>query len=414
MADTPTFVAGLRATGSSFFNADERPKNFREAILWLDPNGMTPITALSAKMKKETTDDPKIHWWEEVQDAKRGVIASGGATSSIVLATGPDETQGVRATNPALQFAAGDIVQFQPDAGGEPAVYSTGVELGKVTVVTSGTALTITRSYAGAAAITLVAGDHVLLVGKAYAEGASAADTTTSFPSQKENFCQIFKTAFELTNTARQTHFRSGDAWNNERKRAMFRHAEVLEQATLWGVANETAATTQPERTMGGLRHFLTSNVNAALGAIGENFFIDTVSPVFDFNAGGAGDERIVFAGNGAINKFNKAIRALAYTHFNNDGVLNLFGLKLLKTSIPQGVFLFKSHPLLNTDPIYTNSMFVLNPKGIINRPLRGRDTKIQKEIQANGADSRKDQWLTETSMELQYERTMGYFGGIT
>jgi len=68
---------------------------------------------------------------------------------------------------------------------------------------------------------------------------------------------------------------------------------------------------------------------------------------------------------------------------------------------------------LLNTDPVFRNSMFVLNGRGFIVRPLKGRDTKIQTNIQANDADQRKDQWLTETGWEVQFERTQGYYGGI-
>jgi hypothetical protein len=40
-------IAGLRGTGD--WGTDERPKNFREMILWLNPNGTAPIFALSSR-----------------------------------------------------------------------------------------------------------------------------------------------------------------------------------------------------------------------------------------------------------------------------------------------------------------------------------------------------------------------------
>ena len=43
-------VAGLRGTGD--FGTDERPKDFREMILFLNPNGDTPIFGLTSKAKK--------------------------------------------------------------------------------------------------------------------------------------------------------------------------------------------------------------------------------------------------------------------------------------------------------------------------------------------------------------------------
>ena len=138
--DNPTFVAGLRSTSSDYHNDDERPRNFREAILWLDPNGMTPITALSAKMKKETTDDPEINWWEEVLDSKRALVTNvaGGQNETLTVEnvigninTDPAQYRGVP---PARQFQVGDIIQI--DTASASAVstdYAANVELAKVT-----------------------------------------------------------------------------------------------------------------------------------------------------------------------------------------------------------------------------------------------------------------------------------------
>lgn len=53
-------VAGLRGTGD--WATDERPKNFREFILFRNPNGTAPIFALMARVQKESTDDPEFSW----------------------------------------------------------------------------------------------------------------------------------------------------------------------------------------------------------------------------------------------------------------------------------------------------------------------------------------------------------------
>lgn len=406
----PTYVAGIRNTNN--LGTDERPKNFREAILWLDPAGMTPLTAISAKMKSEPTDDPEFSWWEEVLDAKRGELAADPTGGSFTLKAGSEAT-GVRAENPARQFSPGDLLQLR-DASGEPTDYKNNIEIVKVTSIDGDTTMTVTRGYAGTT-ITAVTGDSLLLVGKVFEEGSGGASSRTSNPVKFNNYTQIFKTAFEETGTSSQTNYRTGKAFDNDRKRAMFNHSEAMEQAFFWGVAGEKAgANGRMERTMGGIRSFLSSHVNVSVGSVTDNFFLDSVSGLFDFNAGGAGDERICFVGNGAINKFQKAFRDSNPLRITYNGKVTFLGMKLLEFQIPQGTFMLKSHPLMNTDPIYTNSMFVINPKGILRRPMKGRDTKIQKNIQAPDEDLRKDQWLTEVGMELHYERTMGYFGGIT
>lgn len=54
-------VLGLRGSGS--FSADERPKNWREMLLYLFPNGEAPLTAVLSLLKSEGTDDPEFNYW---------------------------------------------------------------------------------------------------------------------------------------------------------------------------------------------------------------------------------------------------------------------------------------------------------------------------------------------------------------
>lgn len=75
--------AGLRGTGS--WGTDERPKNFREMILWRNPNGSAPLTALMGKMKTEKVDDPEFAWWEEEMNPVRVATAADLGTSSTAV-----------------------------------------------------------------------------------------------------------------------------------------------------------------------------------------------------------------------------------------------------------------------------------------------------------------------------------------
>lgn len=52
-------INGLRTTAN--FVTDQRPKNWRETILLLYPNGKAPLTALTSLMKSEKTDDPEFN-----------------------------------------------------------------------------------------------------------------------------------------------------------------------------------------------------------------------------------------------------------------------------------------------------------------------------------------------------------------
>jgi hypothetical protein len=56
-------IAGLRGTGN--FGTDERPKNFREMIMFMNSRAMTPLLRLTARVKKKTVSDPEYAWWAE-------------------------------------------------------------------------------------------------------------------------------------------------------------------------------------------------------------------------------------------------------------------------------------------------------------------------------------------------------------
>src|SRR5690606_41509723 len=68
-------IQGLRNTTAFDTPAGRRPQNFREGILMLYPNGggieTAPLTALTAVMKSQSTDDPVYHWFtKQMQDRR--------------------------------------------------------------------------------------------------------------------------------------------------------------------------------------------------------------------------------------------------------------------------------------------------------------------------------------------------------
>jgi len=52
---------GMRGNGD-WSDSDMRPKNWREGILYLYPNGDAPLTAILSKMSEEKVDDPQSIW----------------------------------------------------------------------------------------------------------------------------------------------------------------------------------------------------------------------------------------------------------------------------------------------------------------------------------------------------------------
>lgn len=392
-----TAIAGLRGTGD--WATDERPKNFRETILWRDPNGMTPLTGLLAKMGSQGTDDPEFAWYEEqlnlmrVQSDATGLSAS---STALGLVSG------------GLDLVPGDLLLVEK---ADSATYDN--EIMEVSSVTSDTAIVVKRGVSGTVAALTGVSFFSTKIGNRFSEGDTSPSASTRNPTKLYNYCQIFKTAYELTNTAKKTNTRTGDPLKNDKKRKMFDHAVAMELAWFFGSRNETTGGNgKPMRTTGGLRQFITTNKTVFATTPTVNTFLDAIYPVFDYAGSGAGNERIIFAGNGALNALNKLIGANANVQVNYDGVIKQYGMALQSFVTPQGIFYIKTHPLLNTHPRYNNSMFVLNPAGLKYRHLR--DTAAQDNIQANDADTQKGQWLTEAGLEIQHERTFAYIGNFT
>jgi hypothetical protein len=108
-------VAGLRGTGD--WGTDERPKNFREYIMWRNPNGSTPLLALMSKVGKASTDDPEFAWWDEPTDIIRLTVngALGTTDSTIVVnSLDPDATTPSRNWGVANHLVPGDVLMVEP------------------------------------------------------------------------------------------------------------------------------------------------------------------------------------------------------------------------------------------------------------------------------------------------------------
>ena len=74
MADQ--YFVGLRATED--LTSNEYPENWRAGVLRLFPNGMAPLTGLTALMKSEAVDSPHFHWWTKTLTSQRAALLNSG------------------------------------------------------------------------------------------------------------------------------------------------------------------------------------------------------------------------------------------------------------------------------------------------------------------------------------------------
>jgi hypothetical protein len=422
-------VAGLRGTGD--WSSGERPTNFRESILFMNPNGNTPIFGLTSKVKKRVVDDPEYNWWDEPNDLVRLRVNQSGDIASTVLTItvdSPDPSASALDTNWGLatHLKAGDHLLVEPST--DSATFTN--EVIEVTQVISTTQFTCTRGAQGTTPATIPDNACLLLISSAYAEGSGAPSAVTRNPIKYQNKVQIFKDSYELTGTAEVTKTRTGDPWSNDKKRKMFDHARAIEWSMLFGrVSESTAANGKPKRTMAGLRAQIPASRQTifSVGAttnVSFNHVLDALYRVFDYDTP-AGDERIAFVGNVAANTLAKMVAADPNADVQWGGVVKAYGMNLRELILPQGRILLRTHPLLNrhaqyisttyTPGIYNASMWVLDFSSLEYVTLKGRDTRTRDDVQNKDEDLRRG--FVQTDCSLQVDRgglTCAYLGGLT
>lgn len=410
-------VAGLRGTGD--WGSEERPKNFREYILFRQPNGDTPLTALMAKTGKESVDDPEFSWWDESVTIVRLQVAGALASGDLIVtvdSTDPGTSAPAADWGVAKHLKPGDILMVEP---AEASFLTT--EYIEVESVMSDTQFTVRRGACGSTPASIGDDAFLLLVGSNFAEGTSAPPAASRNPTKYSNYCQIFKDTYEATNTAVSTHARTGDILKNDRKRKSFDHARGIEFAMLFGRKSEVtdASTGKPKRTTDGLRRFIpTANTTIFTAAVtmtgATNNFLDAAYKVFDWNTE-AGDTRIALCGNQALNELNKMIAKDTNSEVQFGEKIKMYGMNLRELILPQGTLLLRTHPLMNRHSVYGKAMFLVDFSALKWRYLKGRDTTFKDNVQAKDEDNTRGYWLTEAGLEVSSGGlSCGYLGNIS
>lgn len=389
---------GLRGTGD--FSADERPKSFREMIQFRNPNGSAPIFGLTSKAGKRTVNDPEFSWWDEPNDLIRLKVngALGTADLTVIVdGVDPDAIDPSAVYGSALNLKEGDLLMVE---AADTAVWDGTVnEVLRVTNVSSALSFTAARGQSGTTAAAIGDNAFLLVIGSAYAEGTPAPRPVGRNPIKYSNFTQIFKDTYELTGTADETEFRTGNAWSNDKKRKMFKHSMDIEMALLFGRAFETVgANGKPLRYMGGLRDYIPNFAFAVPTTI--DTFMEAIGTVFDFDTG-AGDTRIGFFGRTALMELNKIVVATTNVKMELGSTVKVYGRNFRELIMPDGRLLMSSHPLLSRHPVYKKSGLIMDFSSIKYVALKNRDTKVKDDVQTDDEDVRRGYVQTECSLEV-------------
>jgi len=357
-----------------------------DEIVELEPEA-APLTVLLKKLRKKTTNNHKFQWHEGERPPETDAINNGAgyadSDTSLVVDNGS-------------YFTVGDVVKV-PRTG----------ECMLVTAISNNT-LTVVRGFGETSAAALVDNDPLYIIGNANEEGATSRDINTRTETLQYNFTQIFRTPIGVTGTAAAERYYGPDERANQRAYRGIQHLVEIEKSFLFGERYEDTSGTHPRRTTRGVLAWLSTNVTDAGGALTETEFDEWLEGVFRYSAPDGSSTKILLASARLVSIINAWGKDKLETVPRDQ----VYGLRLLRYRSPHGELLITKHHLLK-DATYGYYGIALDLANLYYRPLRGRDTHLNTEIQANNEDAVVDEWFTEAGLELRLEKTHGYIYNV-
>ncbi len=377
-------VNGLRGTGQ--FASDFRPTNYRELYTLLEPNGTAPLNALLSMGSSQSTDDPKYNnFRDELPDRKLKVNgALNASATTIQLDTGDAGVPFVVAGSIVVNSATGEVMRAT--AAGD----------------TTNHRITVARQIGGGS-LTIADDSELFIAGYSATEGDTAPDAISFDPTVAFNYAQIFRTAFEVSNTLKATYRRTGDAEDEYMTKALKMHMSDIERAMFFGKkVEESGSTAQPRRYTGGLMNELTNVLdqagNSSASVLSETGFDTLLSDtVFAFGS----KQKIAFCGTTCAN----LLQQIGKARWQPTVVSGTYGINFTKYSTYAGDLLVHVHPQFRQIPGMANDMVIIDFPYLKYRYLDGRDTTLLQNRQTNDKDASKHEYLTECGLELMQDK---------
>jgi hypothetical protein len=277
------------------------------------------------------------------------------------------------------------------------------------------------------------------VIGTAYGEGTGAPDVWSQELDNDYGYTQIFKTACEMSNTARATVYRGySDEWQRIWNLKLREHKIDIERAMLFG---QRASSGGVQYTEGIAGHIMANGQSqtiedseqlvytegqsylktVAAGSLTYDNLLRDLEVVFDPARGGS-SAKLALCSLPVISLFNKLGDGAGFigdsivngggSRYNFDASQGTFGHKVMKVETVHGDLSLVKEPLFRG--MSGEFMCMVDLDHVSYRPLVGnginRDTSITTNVQQADEDLRKDMILTEAGLEVSLPETHALF----
>ncbi len=288
---------------------------------------------------------------------------------------------------------------------------------------------TISASAGDSSTTSLEAGGKATVIGTSYAEGSGAPDVWSQELDDGFGYTQIFKTACEMSNTARATVYRGyADEWQRIWNLKLREHKIDIERAMLFGMKGSTNGVQYSD----GITGNIIKNAGTAIeGGVKLSYneklpYLKSVTSaqltydellsdfevIFDPARGGSSN-KLGLASMPVITHFNKMGGFIDNSignelRYNFDRAQGSFGHSVTKIDTIHGALSLVKEPLFRSN--FAGYLCMVDLDHVSYRPLVGngvnRDTSITTNVQQADEDLRKDMILTEAGLEVTLPET--------
>ena len=418
-------------TALSLSNGSRRLYDFSDRVAELSPEESPFFTYLS-KVGKVPTSDSQFRFLED--RTKMAMTDRSFVISTNLAAASVDAT--VTATISAAQpwLIKGMVISVESLTGNSGAPNHANA---LITGVNSSTSIDIKWLTNPGSDADAAASAKATVIGTSYKEGTGAPDVWSQELDHDYGHTQIFKTACEMSNTARATVYRGySDEWSRLWNLKLREHKVDIERAMLFGQRASSGGINYTEGIAG---HIVANGQSqtiedseqlvyregeaylktVAAGSLSYDTLLRDFEVVFD-PARGGNTSKLALCSLPVISLFNKLGDGVGFigdsmggsNRYNFDSSQGSFGHKIMKIETVHGDLSLVREPLFRG--MFGEYMCMVDLDNVAYRPLVGngvnRDTSITTNVQQADEDLRKDLILTEAGLEITLPETHALF----
>ena len=427
------------ATTDSASLSTRRLYDFSDRVADLSPEE-SPFFVYLSKVGKVPTSDSQFRYLEDrtkIAIADRSFLSTGGAT---LVAEGSDmdlvfDTTGGAAVSWLVPGMIVAVSLNATDSGTTPSFGN--VRINTVTQGSSSTTCGVTSvSTVGGSTMTIADNAQCTVIGTSFVEGSGAPDVWSETLDNGFGYTQIFKTACEMSNTARATVYRGyADEWARLWNLKLREHKVDIERAMLFGQQASRGGIQYSDGVVGQV--IRNSTVEGGGGQLSytadKSYYKSNTAAQWTYDdllsdfeviydpARGGGSSKLALASLPVISFFNKLGTSAGFVagtagtasednpfRYNFNQSNGSFGHKIMKIETIHGDLTLVKEPLFRG--FSAGFMMMVDLDHASYRPLVGngvnRDTSITTNVQQADEDLRKDMILTEAGLEVSLPET--------